>query len=642
MGSASCVMVMVMVVVMVKGLSMDAEAAGSLVPFQYTRRSVLDQKGRYVVMWAPREKDIIFEVQVATKGYVGLGFSSNGGMKGADIVLGWVDDSGKVFLHDRHATGYAVPVIDESQDVTLLGGYQNDTHTVVRFSRPWTTCDTLSDLQLADETVKLIWAFSSEDPKDEMTMKKHSERGTKSVLLQSPELVFPTPEGDVKAWDLLSPNVSLPNDLPTLYWCSVVKIPPLASKAQAIGVIPLIEEKNVQHVHHILVYECHVPESARHFEKWVGVPGLQCYGPNMPVSWTYCGTPVFTWGIGGEGDLYPENVGLPLGEENGGATYFLKEIHYDNPDLKQDIVDASGLRVLYTETPREYDAGVLTIGHSISPLLVVPPGTHWLTVGICHPDCTQQGLPEGGVKVFEVLLHSHMLGSKMKIRQVRQNQELQPLVRDLNYDFNYQHSRSVNNVSILPGDILILECEYDSTTRDFTTFGGFGTEEEMCLAFLTYYPRSPLAVCFSMPHIKDILEGVGVDDTYDNRVQIGSGRGHGSDINEEAEAVAAAALLSGETTLQTKNLALSNVYFRMVAKAPDKYHNQTLHKILNDRNTWGDNLLTATLQDKIINDLQVAKCMKRDGKLSGVPEIFLYPGFIPLDPPAENCGDGTF
>ncbi|XP_069165930.1 MOXD1 homolog 1-like isoform X2 [Procambarus clarkii] len=641
MGSASCVVMVVMVMVMVmmvtglKGVSMDAEATGSLPPLEYTRRSVLDQKGKYVVMWAPGDNQVIFEVQVATKGYVGLGFSPNGGMKGADMVLGWVDDSGKVFLQDRHSTGYAVPIIDESQDVELLGGYQNDTHTVLRFSRPWKTCDLQADLQLSDETVKLIWAIAANDPTDEMTMRKHSERGTKSLYLQSPELVFPTPGGDVKAWDLLSPNVSLPNDLRTLYWCSMNKIPPLTSKTQAIGFVPLIEEKNMQHVHHILVYECHVPDSARHFEKWLGMPGLQCYGPNMPVSWTYCSIPVFAWGIGGEGDLYPENVGLPLGEEYEGATYFLKEIHYDNPDLKQDIVDASGLRVLYTETLREHDAGVLTIGHDISPLLVVPPGTHWLTVGICHPDCTQQGLPEDGIKVFEVLLHSHILGSKMKIRQIRQNQELEPLVQDLNYDFSFQHQRPVNNISVLRGDALILECDYDSTSRDHTTFGGFGTEEEMCLAFLTYYPRVPLAVCLSTPHVKDILEGVGVDDTYHNDLQL-------SDIDEEVETVAAAALLSGEAPLRVKNLALSDVFFSLVAMAPEKYHNETLHKILNDRKTWDDNLLAATLQDKIINDLQVPLCVSREGILPGMPEIFLYPGFIPLDPPVEKCGDGTF
>lgn len=133
---------------------------------------------------------------MATKGYVGLGFSPNGGMAGSDIVLGWVTDGGEVMVQaserrwwrhaftkrnfnfawldeltvlveagiktivecylsvylifignlrmmfqDSYATGYSQPLKDDQQDVELLGGYQNDTHTVLRFSRPWSTCD---------------------------------------------------------------------------------------------------------------------------------------------------------------------------------------------------------------------------------------------------------------------------------------------------------------------------------------------------------------------------------------------------------------------------------------------------------------------------------------------------------------------
>lgn len=33
-----------------------------------------------------------------TTGWLGLGFSPNGGMTKADIVVAWVDDRGKVFI----------------------------------------------------------------------------------------------------------------------------------------------------------------------------------------------------------------------------------------------------------------------------------------------------------------------------------------------------------------------------------------------------------------------------------------------------------------------------------------------------------------------------------------------------------------
>ena len=41
---------------------------------------------------------------------------------------------------------------------------------------------------------------------------------------------------------------------------------------------------------------------------------------------------------------------------------------------------------------------------------------------------------------------------------------------------------------MLPGDTLILDCYYDSTSRDFVTYGGESTREEMCFSFFFYYP----------------------------------------------------------------------------------------------------------------------------------------------------------
>lgn len=65
--------------------------------------------------------------------------------------------------------------------------------------------------------------------------------------------------------------------------------------------VPIIEDGNEEYVHHILLYECYVPNSDTHFEKWVNWRGTQCYNGNMPVSWKHCTAVVVGWGIGGEG-----------------------------------------------------------------------------------------------------------------------------------------------------------------------------------------------------------------------------------------------------------------------------------------------------------------------------------------------------
>ncbi len=54
--------------------------------------------------------------QVKSLGYVSIGFSPNGGMKGADIIIAWMEN-GKVFLEDRFAGGNSIPIKDSRCDI---------------------------------------------------------------------------------------------------------------------------------------------------------------------------------------------------------------------------------------------------------------------------------------------------------------------------------------------------------------------------------------------------------------------------------------------------------------------------------------------------------------------------------------------
>lgn len=59
----------------------------------WTHSQVLDKKGDIILKWQPRHQEISFRIEARTKGYVGIGFSPNGGMEGADILIGWIDDN---------------------------------------------------------------------------------------------------------------------------------------------------------------------------------------------------------------------------------------------------------------------------------------------------------------------------------------------------------------------------------------------------------------------------------------------------------------------------------------------------------------------------------------------------------------------
>lgn len=59
---------------------------------------------------------------------------------------------------------------------------------------------------------------------------------------------------------------------------------------------------------------------------------------------------------------------------------------------------------------------------------------------------------------------------------------------------------------IKKGDRLVLQCFYDSTKDDKEVYGGLSTNEEMCLAFLHYYPRLPISGCESTPSFYQVAE----------------------------------------------------------------------------------------------------------------------------------------
>ena len=59
---------------------------------------------------------------------------------------------------------------------------------------------------------------------------------------------------------------------------------------------------------------------------------------------------------------------------------------------------------------------------------------------------------------------------------------------------------------------MLLECEYDTRERPGPTFGGLSTREEMCLAFVLYYPRRPLADCRSLPTLQTLLKAFGIQE----------------------------------------------------------------------------------------------------------------------------------
>ncbi|KOX69931.1 MOXD1 like protein 2 [Melipona quadrifasciata] len=70
-----------------------------VVSVEWKHSAVLDNN--FLVLWTPGERDVMFEIQVKTLGYVGLGFTRDDGTVGADMVIGWVDNNGQLHLQNN-------------------------------------------------------------------------------------------------------------------------------------------------------------------------------------------------------------------------------------------------------------------------------------------------------------------------------------------------------------------------------------------------------------------------------------------------------------------------------------------------------------------------------------------------------------
>ncbi|CAF3692220.1 unnamed protein product [Rotaria sp. Silwood1] len=86
-----------------------------------------------------------------------------GGMKGADIAVGWVDSSGKVHIQDRFAFDKTKPIIDNTtQDWFVLQGQEQNGWTAIQFKRYFDSCDPM-DVPIKSGTNILIFAYGLVD-----------------------------------------------------------------------------------------------------------------------------------------------------------------------------------------------------------------------------------------------------------------------------------------------------------------------------------------------------------------------------------------------------------------------------------------------------------------------------------------------
>ncbi|CBJ30300.1 conserved unknown protein [Ectocarpus siliculosus] len=147
--------------------------------------------------------------------------------------------------------------------------------------------------------------------------------------------------------------------------------------------------------------------------------------------------------------------------------------------------------------------GVIKLGDPYVALesQTLPDGKSTFSFG-CPSTCTETHFEEEEVTVFSHLLHMHENGQRMLTRQYRTDSDGNEVLlhtADVEYYSFLQagaHVVSVNDsTTIKKGDVFTTECFYDtsysSVDSSNVTFG-LGSENEMCIDYVLYYPDQRL------------------------------------------------------------------------------------------------------------------------------------------------------
>uniref|UniRef100_A0A673HZ16 DBH-like monooxygenase protein 2 homolog n=1 Tax=Sinocyclocheilus rhinocerous TaxID=307959 RepID=A0A673HZ16_9TELE len=483
-------MVMLSLVLLLLSVQWSWAQEDPLLPFS----EHLDLEHKVRLKWGFDEIQgtILFELTVNTSGWVGFGFSPKGGMTGADIVIGGVGPKGSYFT-DRHAGGNSMPVIDQKQNYKLLSLNESDGKTVMKFQRSIEACDE-NDLTITNLPMKLIYAYGQTDE----IMYHSTRRGTKQLnLLKYMPRVNPP---NSKYFDMTMINFTVPANQ-THYHCKIMKAPTFDRKQHIYRIEPVIT--NFDLVHHLLLYRC-PPSVTEPFE-------AECY---TSLRTNLCMETIAVWGVGGGAFELPEVAGLPIGG-NVSDFFYRLEVHYNNANKSTGRVDNSGLRFYYTSELRQHDAAVLGTGLAVAPGYAIPPkAKSFLTYGLCDTAYIPKVLETPhDLQVFSLMLHTHLAGRKVRVGHFRGEKQIDFLAVDENYDFEYQDVTNLGKTKTVKlGDKLLVECTYNTENRSTLTWGGLSTSDEMCLAFLFYYPAMNLNGCMSFPNATTLRSEMGTPD----------------------------------------------------------------------------------------------------------------------------------
>jgi hypothetical protein len=422
--------------------------------------------------------------------YLGIGLSELGSMKGADIALFKKTSTGTWTLVDSYAPGFVRPVADRSQDIQLLGVQETDGVLSASWQRHLRPCDQ-QDLAIPSTTIYVIWAHGSE-----WGYHGSTNRGSKlvSFLGRDSRPAATSPPVIIEANSskgLMILDITYPVDIPTQETTYFVKYFRLPSdkKYHIVHYEPITNSKLL---HHGVAYSCGAGNAAEAL-KLTNKGPFDRFKIDMLCEQFYM---LLASSSSNSQWTAPVDAGLPMGTPDRSVVAI--ELHYNNPEgLTGQKDKGSGFRLYYTGDLRPHDVGLITLTQLV---LNIPPGVAALpaNVSVCPSQCTKRF--KGPLTLLDGFFHMHGLGKSIITRRYRNGRELLPLGELHSWDYGYQGNTPIGpeGRTLLPGDILTLQCTFDSRGRNNWTHSGPGTTDEMCFHWISYYPaQADMGMCYS-------------------------------------------------------------------------------------------------------------------------------------------------
>ncbi|KAK3098156.1 hypothetical protein FSP39_016749 [Pinctada imbricata] len=294
-------------------------------------------------------------------------------------------------------------------------------------------------------------------------------------------------ESETRNFTIQFPRMEIPR-ASTTYICMIVDAP-TDQDYHIVASSPIID--NTDMVHHILLYGCVEDGPYGPLEQSSNEPFTCGMGATMQ-----CMTDLLSvWVIGSKGECMHKDAGFRIGPN--GYKKLAIQMHWTNSDRRGNLHDSSGMVVHITPRLRPYDAGILWTGQSY---MEIPPGQSSYSInGSCTEECTKAMFKED-IKLIGALSHMHLTGKGQTVEQYRGGQLLRTVLETKTYSYNRPEPLMFPEpITVKAGDELRTMCTYDTSSRKRITFGGDSTDDEMCIAFIQFYPKNivPMPLCMN-------------------------------------------------------------------------------------------------------------------------------------------------